>query len=120
MIIGLTGLRIFAVLLTLPLAAADLPQPSKLFRVSEVAFVAATALDVQSSRGLVERNPLLGRSDFTLQNQGAKALAISAGVVALEEFIVRRRPGMARVFKWLNFGMAGVHGGVAVRNWRLK
>jgi len=105
---------------SLPVAAADLPTPSKLFRVSQVAFVASTAIDVQSSRGLRERNVILGRGDFTVRNQGAKALAISAAVVLLENYIVRHNPSMSRVFKWVNFGMAGAHAGAAVSNYRVK
>jgi hypothetical protein len=86
-------------------------------RVSQAALLGSTVADVLSSRGRVELNPILGRGDFTIRNQGFKALGITGALVLVETLVVRKWPKMARVFKYLNLGGAAAHGAAATSNW---
>lgn len=105
--------------LTLPLYAQDTPRPRlTAFRASQIAVAAATTADILSSRGLYERNPVLGRGAFTLRNQGAKVIATTAAALLLQEFLVRKFPQTRRAFTFINFGATGMHAGAAAHNWR--
>lgn len=94
--------------------------PNRSFRVSQGALLASTFADVVSSRGMVERNPVLGRGDFRMARQGARALGISAGVVLVQELIVRRWPSTQRVFKYTNWIGTGGHGVMVLQNWTAR
>ncbi len=91
-------------------------QSKTALRFSQGALLAATLADALSSRGMVERNPILGRGDFSMRNQGAKAISISVGLVVAESLIVRRWPSTARVFKYTNWIVTGSHSVAAVSN----
>lgn len=55
---------------------------------------------------------------FSAKGVGIKA-AIAGGSVASQWLILRKRPESARAAAITNFGMAGVFGGVAIRNYRI-
>ncbi len=99
--------------LTVPLWAQD---STKSLRLSQSAMLTATLADALSSRGMLERNPLAGRGDFTMRNQGAKAISIAAGLAVAESLIVRRWPTTARVLKYTNWIVTGSHSVAAVSN----
>jgi len=68
--------------------------------------------------GAYELNPIVGRGPFGTR-QAATSLGITAGVLVAESLIVRKWPKMRRAFTWTNFGIAGVRGGTAIRNYSL-
>jgi hypothetical protein len=102
--------------LSLPLCA----QEAKSLRLSQATLMASTVLDVYSSRGLREVNPILGRGDFRMSNQGAKAIGITGALILAESLIVRKFPPSRKVFKYVNFGGSAAHGAAAVHNFRLR
>jgi hypothetical protein len=90
---------------------------SKIFyRSSQVALVLAHSLDIASSWGKHELNPLLQSSD---QTYGARGASIAIGIVALgligEELIVHKHPALERYAGIANFAVAGVEG-LAIRH----
>jgi hypothetical protein len=96
-------------------------QPSKLgkilYRSGQVALVVAHSLDIESSWGKPELNPLLQSAD---QRFGARGAAIKIGIVGLGlvagELIVRKHPKMETYIGVLDFAVAGLESGVAVGN----
>lgn len=102
-------------LLLLALAAPLAAQP--LYRASQVAVVAASGLDVASSWGRHELNPLLGVGSFGGRQMGIKAASVGCSMVAADRLTVGRRR------KWVtvaNFALAGGLSFVAARNWRTR
>lgn len=88
-------------------------------RLSQTALLSATALDALSSRGGWEGNCRVGCGPFRMSDQGAKGLAISGAIVAIEWAVVKKWPQSERFWKWFNWSKAGFHGGQAVHNWRI-
>lgn len=86
------------------------------YRASQAAFVAATVVDVLSSRGRYEINPLLGTGQFTVANQGAKLMGITGGVLLVQELLVRKFPRLRKGFMLVNFMGASSHGYAAAHN----
>ena len=109
---------LLSLVLVAPLGAADAGKVD--FYTSQSALLATTFADVMSSRGLVERNPILGRGNFTIANQGARALGLTGGLIAAEMLLVRRWPASSHVFHWVNFGGSAAHGFAAAHNWRQR
>jgi hypothetical protein len=85
-------------------------------RLTFVAAVAAQFLDVHSSLGRREANPLLRGPDgrFHVGRGVGLKLGILGGMFAAQEL----RPG--REWTWINLGYAGAATGVAIRNYRLR
>ncbi len=83
--------------------------------------VATQGLDVVSSYGMRELNPMLAGPDGRF---GAKAAAIKAGttaaVVGVEYLIVKKWPGAARMFSKLNWGSSALTGAIAAHNFAIK
>lgn len=83
--------------------------------------LAAQGLDIASSYGMRELNPLLAGPDGRF---GAKATGIKVGtaaaVVGIEWLIVKKWPGAARAFSKLNWGSAALTGAVAAHNYSIK
>lgn len=81
---------------------------------SQVALGGASTLDVASSWGARELNPVLGQGRF-----GARQAAISAsmtvGVVLVSNMVVRKWPRTRRMVMYATFGAAGVRGYAAGR-----
>jgi hypothetical protein len=83
-----------------------------LWLASVATLVAAEGMDVASSRGGVEANPIM--------KHGGVAIKVSAvgAVVLIEWLATRHHP--SKVPAIVNFAGAGALTGVAVRNWRIK
>lgn len=109
-----------ALLLTVPGFTQD-RQPSKLgrilYRSGQVALVLAHSLDIESSWGKHEMNPLLQSPGQTFGERGAtiKIGIVAAGLVAGEIF-VRKHPKLAPYFGIADFAIAGVESVVVVNN----
>lgn len=88
---------------------------------SLVPVVVSQSLDIASSYGMRELNPLLAGPDGRF---GAKATTIKIGaaaaVVGLEYLIVRKWPNTGRVFSKLNWGSAVLTGSFAAHNYRIR
>jgi hypothetical protein len=85
-----------------------------------VGFLAASEIvDVASSRGGNEMNPILGRGTFGAQQEATKSLLVG-GIILAEWLILRHYPTHHRAAAIVNFAAGGVTTGVAVRNWRQR
>jgi len=95
--------------------------PKRLWLASVAALVAANTLDLISSRGGMEANPLLQNGNGSLNMERGVALkaAISGGILVSELLFARRTAGGMRSFSISNFGTAAALTGLAVRNWRV-
>jgi hypothetical protein len=86
-----------------------------------VAVAASQSLDIASSHGMRELNPLLAGPDGRF---GAKATSIKVGttaaVVGIEYLIVRKWPNAARVLAKLNWGSSALTSVFAVHNFAIK
>lgn len=101
------------VLVALPALAQD-----SAWRASVAAVAASSALDVHSSFGAYELNPIVGRGQFG-SRQASISLGITAGVLVFEYLVVRKHPRFERTLTWTNFAVAGARAGTAARNYRL-
>lgn len=83
--------------------------------------VATQGLDIASSYGMRELNPMLAAPDGRF---GAKAATIKVGttaaVVGIEYLIVKKWPGAARMFSKLNWGSSVLTGAFAAHNFAIK
>ncbi len=97
-------------------------RPRRLFWLSVALVVAASAMDVASSRGWMETNPLLRGRDGTFNTRRAVLLKSAAvgGMLATEALVLRKSPGSARGAAAVNLVTAGTIGGLAIRNWRIQ
>jgi hypothetical protein len=83
-----------------------------------VALVAATSLDMSSSWGRNEANPILRSGNGQFGAKGATIkLAIAGAMIAPQFFVMKRVPGLQKAFTIANFVQAGLYTGVAVRNY---
>ena len=95
--------------------------PSKLgkvlYRSGQAVLIVAHSLDMGSSWGKHELNPLLQSSDQTF---GARGAAIKIGIVGLGlvagELIVRKHPKMQPYVGIVDFAVAGLEGAVVANN----
>lgn len=91
------------------------------WKISLVPVVASQSLDIASSYGMVERNPLLAGPDGRF---GTKALGIKLGttaaIVSVEYLIVKKWPGSARILSKVNWGTSALTTGFAVHNFAIK
>jgi hypothetical protein len=108
----------------LPCQAVEVQKQKKsrsLFWASVVAVVAASLLDVASSRGGVETNPMLRSSNGTFDT--GKALlfksAATGGMLAVEAWALHKSPSSGRSAAVVNFVTAGGVAGLAARNWKV-
>ena len=91
--------------------------PSKLYRWSVVALLAANAADAGTSWGRQELNPMLARSGGTFGWQSAAIKSGLTGGLLLFQHVARRRhPELDRSMAYTNFAAAGALAGVAARN----
>lgn len=95
-----------------------IPRPTRLdpFQASRITGMTAAGLDVLSSRGLYELNPVLGRGPFG-GRQASISLGVTAAVLLIQGPIVRKWPHTRRALTITNWIVSGVRVGVAVRNW---
>jgi hypothetical protein len=88
-----------------------------LYRWSLATVLAANVADAASSWSQLEANPVVsgGGAQF-----GATSVAIKTGFVAtsllVQHIALRHRPDLYKKLAWMNFGTAGVLGGVAKYN----
>lgn len=81
-----------------------------------LALASATAMDVHSSQGLYEMNPVLGRGPFG-GRQAAVKVSIVGGLIAAEYLVIRKWPKTEKAWRWVNWlGAAGTVG-VAASNY---
>ena len=84
-------------------------------------FVASQGLDMASSYGMRELNPLLAGPQ---QQFGSKAVLVKAGVTAafvgVEYLIVKAHPGAAKAFNKINWSGAALTTGFAAHNWAIR
>jgi hypothetical protein len=126
--------NIFALLLTVislaPLVRAgevttEIPAPklrlSASWKWSLAPLAASQALDISSSYGMRELNPLLAerQGQFGAQSAVLK-LSVTAGLIGVEYLIVKAHPASARMFTKLNWGAAALTTGFAVHNFAIK
>ena len=83
--------------------------------------IASQALDVTSSLGMRELNPLLAGSDghFGARGAGIK-LGATAGILGIEYFIAKRHPRAARVLSKINWAASIMTAGFAAHNFALR
>ena len=95
------------------LAAPSYAQP--LYRASQIAAGVASATDIASSWGRRELNPVLGRGTFGVRQTGIKVGLLTSTMYTSDRLTFKRR---RRLLTVVNFAVAGVMTGVAVRNYR--
>lgn len=93
-----------------------------LWRTSVAALAVSDVMDVRSSWGKRESNPVLsgGGSQFGCRGALIK-IGIQGGVIAVEYLMLRHRPskGVYRAFTVINFGGASLTGAAAIHNYQL-
>ncbi len=91
------------------------------WKLSLVPVFASQALDVASSYGMRELNPMLAPSDgrFGAKGAGIK-LGANAGLLGAEYLIVRKYPRSARVFTRINWSVSIVTAGFAAHNFAIR
>lgn len=90
-------------------------EPARELAWSQAVLAVTTQADMLSSLGLRELNPVLSRGAFSWK-QLSIGEGILAGVLASEHYALRRHPAALRRLKFLNWVLAGYHGGLAVSN----
>ena len=116
------GVCLLAVLLAgclMPCQAVEVQKKSKrLWWASVALVVVASVLDVASSRGGIETNPLLRGPNGNFNTGRAVMLKTISmgGMVATEALLLRRSPQSARSAAMANFVTAGTVSGLAIRN----
>ena len=98
-------------------SAGSRPGSKRAWVASVAVLVAANIVDTHSSWGGMEANPLLGRGRFGPRAAAVKGGA-TAGIVAVEYLLIRRRPAWSPGFAAGNIGAAGLIGVMAARNYR--
>jgi hypothetical protein len=91
------------------------------WKLSLVPLAASQALDLSSSWGMRELNPVLAGQDgrFGAQAATVKLGAVGA-LVGIEYLIVKKYPRTARAFEKINWSGAALTSGFAVHNFMIK
>lgn len=103
---------IFAALMSPMLRAQEVPRHRNLWLASAATLIAAEGMDISSSRGGIEANPLMKHDGLALK-------AGAVGAVILVEWLATRHH-TSKTPAVVNFCGAGALSGIAVRNWRVK
>lgn len=111
-----------------PIAGTSRSMPQRKWRkrwvASWVAMAVVNALDLRSSLGLRESNPLLRGPSGHLSTERAILIksALSAGAFAAQWTAIRRRPAgnTCKSFVLVNFAASGTLAGIAARNLALR
>jgi hypothetical protein len=94
----------------------------KLWRVSIAAVATANAIDIHSSWGKRELNPVLAGTSGSFGGRGALIkLGLQGGWIGIE-YLITRRHRSGKVFRALsaiNFGASAALAGVAIRNYTI-
>lgn len=89
------------------------------WKASVLALTTASALDIGSSWGAYETNPILGRGTFGYRQMGIKAGIVSTSILT-EWLWLRKHPESQKVFVNVNVAASGLVVGVAIHNWRIR
>lgn len=88
---------------------------------SLIPLVATQSLDIASSYGMREVNPLLAGPDGQF---GSKAVAIKVGttaaIIGVEYLIVKKWPSSGRILSKVNWGTSVLTGAIAAHNFAIK
>jgi hypothetical protein len=91
------------------------------WKLSVAPVFASQALDVASSYGMRELNPMLASSDGSFGAKGAGIkLGSTAAMVGLEYLIARNHPRAARIFTKINWPVSIVTTGFAAHNFAIR
>lgn len=91
------------------------------WKLSVVPVFASQALDVTSSYGMRELNPMLASSDGSFGAKGAGIkLGATAAMVGLEYLIARKHSRAARIFTKINWSVSIVTTGFAAHNFFIR
>ena len=112
-------------LLTCSLFATErppLPQDLRLWKASVISLASTSIIDWHSSRGLYELNPLLSGSNGRFD--AAKTVQLKAVLIGsaagIQWLVLKTTKGKGRrAMTKMNFTIAGLHAGVAIRNYKL-
>lgn len=90
---------------------------------SWAAFAAVNLIDIHSSAGKGELNPLLRTSDgrFSTRRAGLFKAGLGGGFLAFQGWMIKKNPdrNMYKPLTFANFGATGAMGAVAARNYSL-
>lgn len=107
-----------------PPISKERPESQKSYRAWQISLVpvaASQALDIYSSRGLHELNPVLAAPDQRFGGQAALIkLGIAGALVGVEYIVVRKHPGAAKLLWKLNVASAAVTGATAAHNFSIR
>lgn len=84
---------------------------------SVVAMGASQALDIHSSMGGYELNPVLGRGRFGVRQVSIKAAIVGGGLL-VQWIALRKHPEHKRKVAFINYSVAGATSIVAIRNYK--
>jgi hypothetical protein len=104
---------------------SELPAPkasiTTSWKWSLAPLAASQALDITSSYGMRELNPLLAgsRGQFGIQSAVLKVGA-TAGLIGIEYLIVKAHPASARIFTKVNWAATALTTGFAVHNFSIR
>lgn len=91
------------------------------WKISLVPVVASQSLDIASSYGMIERNPLLAGPDGRFSTKALSIkLGTTAAIIGVEYLIVKKWSGSARVLSKVNWGTSALTTGFAVHNFAIK
>jgi hypothetical protein len=91
------------------------------WKMSVAPVFASQALDVASSYGMRELNPMLASPDGRFEAKGAGIkLGSTAAIVGLEYLVLRKHPRAARIFTKVNWSVSIVTTGFAAHNFAIR
>lgn len=91
------------------------------WKVSLVPVFASQTIDVASSYGMRELNPMLADANGRFGGKGAVIkLGATAAIIAVEYLIIRKHPKAARAFSKLNWAGSAVTTGIAMHNYAIR
>lgn len=91
------------------------------WKMSVAPVFASQALDVASSYGMHELNPMLASSDGRFEAKGAGIkLGSTAAMIGLEYLVLRKHPRAARIFTKVNWSVSIVTTGFAAHNFAIR
>lgn len=100
------------------LAVKNPEQSANLWKWSVATLISANALDIASSYGLKEGNPLLG-TRFDGRSLAIKS-GLTAGQLVAQYFVLRKHPERRRTAAIVNFAIAGGLGIVSAHNFGIR
>jgi uncharacterized membrane protein YedE/YeeE len=90
-------------------------RPSHTWAFSVAFFAGSQVLDVASSRGQMEANPILGRGTFGGRQIAMKGL-LGGGLLLGEWLYTRRHPESRKAFTWVNYAAGAATVGIGLSN----